>query len=481
MEGSAHNLLDDTLDAERLRNARRLLALRATLTLVFLALTAVVALAGDVPGARARLPIVTAYCAASLILYAAGRSRPEISRRSWIAIALLDVPVVYLFQRAAVRDVPDHAVLVAAMTVAIYLLLLMAAQLAIRRSYLVLTAVTTYALLLVLFAAVPAIPPTVWVDALLLLVAAVLLGSYLSTRHVALLEKVTQEHQQVLSLNEGLERKVADRTAQLENMLRELRSAQAQVVHAEKMASIGRLAAGVAHEINNPINFIANSLAPLEATLVDARSVLALHAAGAHDEAAREVERRGLQAAVAEIEDVLHTLRNGVQRSREIVGGLTTFARRDEGEPAREEDVGRLLDSAVTLLRHELESRIEVVRRYCPDGRLRCYPGALVQLFVNLLSNAAQAIESRGTITLTTVRDPQALTISVEDTGSGIAPDALPRVFEPFFTTREVGRGTGLGLSIAHSIVERHHGSIHVESRQWAGTRFDVMLPLQVD
>jgi signal transduction histidine kinase len=105
----------------------------------------------------------------------------------------------------------------------------------------------------------------------------------------------------------------------------------------------------------------------------------------------------------------------------------------------------------------------------------------MVQLFVNLLSNAVQAIEGRGTITLTTARETRALTVSVEDTGSGIAPDAMSKIFEPFYTTREVGRGTGLGLSIAHGIVERHRGSIRVKSRMPAGTRFDVMLPLQVD
>ena len=481
MEGSRRSLLKETLDAERERNARRLLWLRATLALAFLVLSAVVALAGDVPGARARLPIVAAYCAVSLVLYVAGRSRWEISRHSWLALALLDIPMVYAYQRAALRGAPDHAVLVAAMTVAIYLLLLMTAQLAIRRTYLVLTAAMSYALLLILFAGVPAMPRTVWLDALLLVAAATAVAISLSGRHLALLKKVTDEHEQVLVLNEGLEKKVTERTLQLENTLRDLRAAQAQVVHAEKMASIGRLAAGIAHEINNPINFIANSLAPLEATFLDARAVLALHAEGAHDEAARQVELRGLRATAGEIDDVLRTLRHGVQRSREIVAGLTTFARRDEGEPRCEADVGRLLDSAVTLLRYELDPRIEVVRRYCPDGRIPCYPGALVQVFVNLLTNAAQAIEAQGTITLTTVRDAGRLTISVEDTGSGIAPDALPKIFEPFFTTREVGRGTGLGLSIAHSIVERHQGSIEVESRQWAGTRFDVMLPMRVD
>jgi len=166
-------------------------------------------------------------------------------------------------------------------------------------------------------------------------------------------------------------------------------------------------------------------------------------------------------------------LRNGVQRSRELVAGLTRFARRDEGEPCREVDVGRLLDSAVDLLRYELDSRIEVVRRYCLDGRLRCYPGALTQVFVNLLTNAAQAIDGKGNITLTTARDAGALTVSVEDSGTGIAPDAVNKIFEPFFTTREVGRGTGLGLAIAHAIVERHRGSIRVEPRAPQGTRFE--------
>jgi two-component system NtrC family sensor kinase len=120
-----------------------------------------------------------------------------------------------------------------------------------------------------------------------------------------------------------------------------------------------------------------------------------------------------------------------------------------------------------------------VARHYCPDGRLRCYPGALTQVFVNLLSNAAQAIDGKGSITLTTARAADALTVSVEDSGSGIAPEAMGKIFEPFFTTREVGRGTGLGLAIAHAIVERHHGSIRVEPRAPRGTRFQVSLPLQ--
>jgi signal transduction histidine kinase len=479
MKANARNPWESTLDAERLRNARGLLALRAALTLAFLGVT-VVALSVEVRGARARLPIVVAYCLVSVGLYAIGRQRLQILRHSWLAIAVLDVPAVYAFQRAAMREVPAHALLIAAMTVAIYLLLVMAAQLAIRRVYLVLTAAISYALLVALFAAVPDASRTVWWDALLLISAATVVGAYLSARLLALVRNVAHEHLQLVTLNEQLEEKVGERTAELENTFRHLRAAEAQVVHAEKMASIGRLAAGIAHEINNPLNFISNSLPPLEETFRDARAVLALHAAGTHGEAERQATLRRLPAEILEVEAVLRTLRNGVQRSREIVAGLTRFARKDEGEPCREEDVGRLLDSAVGLLRYELDSRIEVVRRYCPDGRLSCYPGALTQVFVNLLSNATQAIDGKGSITLTTAREAGTLTVSVEDSGSGIARDAASKIFEPFFTTREVGRGTGLGLAIAHAIVERHRGSIRVEPRVPRGTRFDVILPLQI-
>jgi len=436
-----------------LRNANRLLALRVAVMLTFLGLSAAVGFDGRVAGARARLPVLALYVIVALALYGASRRRPAIARYSWLAIALLDIPMVYAFQRVAVRESPDRAPLVAAMTVSIYLLLLMAAQLSIRRLYLLVSAAMAYAMLLLLFAAIPAVPRTVWLDTLLLMATAVLVGSHLSARHVALLEAVRQEHQQVVALNEGLERKVAERTEELERAMGDLRDAQAQVAHAEKMASIGRLAAGIAHELNNPINFIANSLTPIESAL-----------------------RAG--APLAEVDDVLRTLRNGTERIRSIVAGLTAYARRDEGEALREDDAGRLLDSAIALLRYELEPRIDVVRQYCADGRLRCYPGGMVQLFVNLLGNAVQAIEGRGTITLTTARDARALTVSIEDTGAGIAPEVLPKIFEPFFTTREVGRGTGLGLSIAHSIVERHRGRIEVDSAPSRGTRFDLTFPL---
>jgi signal transduction histidine kinase len=364
------------------------------------------------------------------------------------------------------------------LTIAIYLLVLMAAQLSIRQRYLILTGAAAYGLLVILFLGSPGVPGTVWLDTLLLLAAAVLIGTRISSRHVKLLEAVAAEHRQVLAANEDLERKVAERTADVQGAMRELRAAQAQIIHAEKMASVGRLAAGIAHEINNPINFIANSIGPLEGAFNGVRAVATASSCG---NGGAEARRERIAASLAEADAIFGTLRRGIERTRAIVSGLNAFARRDESEPLQEEDVGGLVDEAVALMRYELEHRIEVVRRYCSEGRLRCYRGALVQLFVNLLSNAAQAIEGPGTITVTTVRDAGALTISISDSGPGIRPDVLPKIFEPFFTTRDVGRGTGLGLSIAHGIVERHRGQIRVESSAASGTRFDITLPSRAE
>jgi two-component system NtrC family sensor kinase len=285
----------------------------------------------------------------------------------------------------------------------------------------------------------------------------------------------------VKELNQSLERKVAERTSELERALAELHATQAKMVHSEKMASVGRLSAGVAHEINNPLNFIANALGPLEATMADARAVLALDAAGRHEEAATERRSLKLDESLEEVKDLMRLLRNGVQRTQQIVRGLRDFSRKDEGEALKETDLAALCEETVALLRHELAGRVEVVRRFAPDSRVPCYPGALGQLLLNLVANAAQAMSGPGTLTLETRRLADAMELSVTDTGSGIPADVLPKIFDPFFTTKEVGRGTGLGLSIAHGIVERHGGRITVASRPGAGTTFVVSLPLARD
>jgi signal transduction histidine kinase len=274
----------------------------------------------------------------------------------------------------------------------------------------------------------------------------------------------------VKELNLTLERKVEERTA-------ELRATQAQLVHGEKMASVGRLAAGVAHEVNNPLNFIANALGPMETTLHDVRDVMKLEG-----EAAQRLRKeRDLDASLEDLDDLIRLVRNGVQRTQVIVRGLRDFSRKDEGEQARETDLAALCDQTVALLRHELMGRIEIVRDYEADSRLVCFPGAMGQLLMNLIANAAQAISGSGRITILTRRTETSFELQVSDTGSGIPSELLPRVFDPFFTTKEVGKGSGLGLSIAHGIVERHGGRISVESVVGQGTTFIVSLPLSRD
>jgi signal transduction histidine kinase len=298
------------------------------------------------------------------------------------------------------------------------------------------------------------------------------LGVTLDKMRLALRDQI----QAVTTLNQSLERKVEDRTAELRQALDDLHAAQAQMIHTEKIASVGRLAAGVAHEINNPLNFIANSLGPLEATLKDIRTVVKSQA-GDLDAPTREKQARELDGSLEDLDELMRLLKNGVHRTQEIVRGLRDFARKDEGEPRRDADLRDLCDQTVALLRHELEGRVEVIRDFDADSRVSCFPGAMGQLLMNLIANAAQAIPGRGTITISSRRSPDGLQLTVRDSGTGIPPDVLSKIFDPFFTTKEVGKGSGLGLSIAHGIVERHGGRLTVESQVGLGTAFHIWLP----
>ena len=264
-------------------------------------------------------------------------------------------------------------------------------------------------------------------------------------------------------INLSLEQEVTRRTAELERRNRELadaleqlRRAQDELVRSEKMASMGRLVAGIAHEINNPVNAIVNTVGPLE------------EAVGVVPE-----------AQAGEIKEMLRVVQRGAHRTKEIVQALHNYSRGDD-ERLIDVDLERALDDSLDLLRHELRHGIAVERRYGAVGRLRAHAGPLNQVFMNLLSNAAQAIAEatgRGTITITTRRTSSEVAVEIEDDGPGIPPEVLPRIFDPFFTTKDVGKGSGLGLSIVHGIVERHGGRIDVDSAPGRGTRFKVTLP----
>jgi two-component system NtrC family sensor kinase len=273
-------------------------------------------------------------------------------------------------------------------------------------------------------------------------------------------------------VNLDLERAVQMRTADLARKNRELAEtldkltrAQEQLVRSEKLASIGQLVAGIAHEINNPVNAIVNTVGPLEEAVADIDSA----DPKARDEAARDVR------------EMIKVVQRGAQRTKAIVSALHNYSRTDD-ESVVDFDIDRSIDDSLELLRHLLKGNVTVVKKYGDPGRVRGHAGQINQVFMNLLTNAAQALSGRdaATITIETRGDADGVEVKIGDNGSGIPPEILPRIWDPFFTTKDVGEGTGLGLSIVHELVERHGGSIGCETKLGEGTTFTVKLPRQI-
>ena len=265
-----------------------------------------------------------------------------------------------------------------------------------------------------------------------------------------------------------LEERVRARTAELTaanirltETLAELRETQAQLVQSEKMAALGNLVAGIAHEINTPLGAITSN------TDVVLRGLGRL----APDVPAARAN------VVKVLDDLLRTNAEACQRISAIVRNLKNFARLDEAE-WKTADLREGMDSTLELVAHLHRGRVEIVREYGEVPAVLCHPGQLNQVFMNLLVNASQAIEGTGTIRVRIGVVDDRLHVDVEDTGGGIAPEHLARIFDPGFTTKGVGVGTGLGLAICHRIVEAHGGTIAVTSRPGAGSTFSVRLPL---
>ncbi len=274
-------------------------------------------------------------------------------------------------------------------------------------------------------------------------------------------------------VNLDLERAVQMRTADLARKNRELAEtldkltrAQEQLVRSEKLASIGQLVAGIAHEINNPVNAIVNTVGPLEEAIgeIDAATT-----PEARTEAAKDVR------------DMVRVVQRGAQRTKAIVTALHNYSRTDD-ESVVDFDVDRSIDDSLELLRHLLKQNVTVKKHYGDAGRVRGHAGQINQVFMNLLTNAAQALAGReaATITIETKGDASMVEVKIGDDGPGISPAILPRIWDPFFTTKDVGEGTGLGLSIVHELVERHGGTIEVATKVGQGTTFTVKLPRQV-
>jgi PAS domain S-box-containing protein len=278
--------------------------------------------------------------------------------------------------------------------------------------------------------------------------------------------------------------------AQLIESNKQLEQAQMQLLQSEKMAAIGLLAAGVAHEINNPIGYVSSNLGTLERYLADIFVVLDKYAEaeallGAGHPLLQELGQIKAKSNIGHVREDARSLiaesHQGLQRVKDIVLDLRDFSHFSNEEEWVWADVHQGLESTLNVVWNELKYKCDVVKEYGDLPQIYCLPSQLNQVFMNLLVNAAQAIKERGTVTIRTGREGERIWVEVSDTGSGIPPEIIPRLFDPFFTTKPVGKGTGLGLSVSFKIVEKHHGRIEVRSEVGKGATFRVILPVQPD
>ncbi|NEL79225.1 MAG: sensor histidine kinase, partial [Xanthomonas perforans] len=284
------------------------------------------------------------------------------------------------------------------------------------------------------------------------------------------------------------ERELQQRHAELRQAYLRLNGAQDKLLQSEKMASIGQLAAGVAHEINNPIGYVHSNLGSLQEYL---RSLFTL--IEAYERALQAPDPKALIPEIDEIRNradidfisrdlpqLMAESREGIERVTRIVRDLKDFSYSDRSESWKMVDLHAGLESTINIIWNELKYKVTLERNYAELPLVECLPSELNQVYMNMLLNAGQAIVERGTITVTTGRDEtENVWIQFQDSGAGIAPDLLQRIFDPFFTTKPVGSGTGLGLSISYGIINKHHGRIDVESVPGQGASFRIVLPVR--
>jgi len=308
------------------------------------------------------------------------------------------------------------------------------------------------------------------------------------------LELITTERERFVreleELTWTLEKKVQERTSAMQvtntdltKTIQALKDAQGQLVQAEKMASLGQLVAGVAHELNNPVGFIYANFPQLEEyvkellALIDALLNLPMDESS-HRLALRQVEDIELDSLRKDILDIIRSGKSGASRIKEIVSSLRSFSRLDEAE-LKSVLLEEGINDTLAILGHQIKNRITVVRDYRLNHLVTCFAGQINQVFMNIIYNGIQAMGDVGTLTIGTRKENEMAVITIGDTGSGISQDIIGKIFDPFFTTKKIGEGTGLGLSISYGIIEKHGGYIEVESEVGKGTRFTIHLKLR--
>jgi len=327
-------------------------------------------------------------------------------------------------------------------------------------------------------------------------------------------EDVVGPYAAVITLHDITRSKIAEdsikqKNAELENAYAELKSAQSQLLQREKMASIGQLAAGVAHEINNPMGYIISNLGTLDKYVSKLREFIKAQSEAIsaltkdtgtrpkvgelkaptvgskreHGDTVGRIETLRKSLKIDYItEDIVALVKeslDGADRVKKIVQNLKSFSHVDE-TAHKMTDINAGIESTINIVWNELKYKVALKKEYGDIPMIKCNPGQLNQVFMNMLLNAADAIESQGEIGIRTWDDKDNIYVSISDTGSGIPADRIERIFEPFYTTKEVGKGTGLGLSIAYDIVKKHDGDIKVESAEGKGTTFTIMIPIAI-
>ena len=261
-----------------------------------------------------------------------------------------------------------------------------------------------------------------------------------------------------------------------------LKNAQVQMLQNENLASMGQLAAGVAHEINNPVGFIASNLRTLEKYVGKFSDFITiqtevLQSLNAEKQVQEDRKKLKINYIIDDSKDLLEESLQGAVRISEIVQNLKSFSRLDEAD-LKEADINECLESTIKVVWHELKDKAIITKEYGDLPSTKCYPQQLNLAFINFLINAVRAIETQGQITIKTWFDGSNIFISISDTGHGIHANDINKIFDPFYTTRAVGEGTGLGLSVAHGIIQKHNGHITVDSSVDNGTIFSISLPV---
>lgn len=313
---------------------------------------------------------------------------------------------------------------------------------------------------------------------------------------IAIVRDITERKKSELELERHrsrLEELVQERTLELLDTIQRLKETQSQLVQSEKLASLGILTAGIAHEINNPVNYINSSIISLEILakeLIDIIQMYETFTPENFQDKLKEIEELkesiNLSEAIDGVTLLSDNIKIGAKKTADIVRSLRLFSRTDTDNPALV-DINENIDSTLILLHSQYNDRIEIIKEYERLPLISCFPGKLNQVFMNLLANAIQAIPEKGMITIKTSHLPfglpdfkkESIFISIRDTGSGIPAEIRNKIFEPFFTTKDIGSGTGLGLAISYGIIEQHKGKMEFTSEVGKGSEFKIYLPVK--